>query len=129
MVRKGRPGPKGKRRARKSVCKYFHPKTLYTNQQTKMRVLSLKVNQLQSRELSNHQTMQTCSQPNNKKAKVITMITNLTDEQEEVIIELLTEHPEANNKKLNKYNSTKSKTAFWETKARELICLVLVNTN
>ena len=114
MVGKGKPGPKGKGRARKPPAQKPPPKP--TNEDADVESDGESVSIAKTSDPPDI-AMETCSQPNNKKAKVVT---NLTNEQEEGMIEWLTEHPEVFNKKLNKYKDTKSKTALREAKAREL---------
>lgn len=53
-------------------------------------------------------------------AKKVKVVSSLTDDQEEAMVEWLVEHPEFYNKKLSQYKNTKSKIALWEAKAQEL---------
>ena len=114
MVEKGKLGPKGKGTARKIPAQKPPPKP--TNEDAGVESDGESASIAKTSEPPEI-AMETCTQANNKKANVVT---NLTDEQEEVMIEWLTEHPEVYNKKLNKYKDIISKTALWETKAREL---------
>ena len=119
MVRKGRPGSKGKGSEEKLCAK--------TSTRTNKPRCGFWVWRRISFHRENFQTpdivMQSCSQPNNKEAKVIT---NIKDEQE-VMIEWLTAHPEYTIRSKTSWKTQNPKLLSGRQRVENLMCLVLVN--